>query len=356
MVGGSNPLAPIIFAYSYWRKTLEKVRVGVIGVGNLGQHHARIYSRLPEAALVGVVDINKEKAVTIANKYNTTPYVYYGDLFDKVDAVSIVVPTSLHYKIALDFIERGINVLIEKPVTSTLDEAMKLVRVAKVNKVILQVGHIERFNKAFLALKDIIKEPIYIESHRLGPFSPRVVDVGVVLDLMIHDIDIITSIVGSKVEKVEAFGSSVYTDKEDIASAQLMFSNGTIANIVASRISSKKARKLEIMERNRAISLDYISQELYVYTNSRENGNGSSSKVKKIDIEWEEPLKLELEHFLRCITNGERPVVGIEEGVEALEIAFRILNKIKLNQNPNVSFLSYAPYSKEDIKSLHQEY
>ena len=335
---------------------MKKVRVGVVGVGKLGQHHARIYSKLQEATLVGVVEIDKKRAINIANKYNTVPYIYYRDLFDKVDAVSIVVPTSLHYKIAFDFIKRGINVLIEKPVTSTLEEAMKLVQIAKLKEVVLQVGHIERFNKAFLALRNIIKEPIYIESHRLGPFSPRVIDVGVVLDLMIHDIDLITSIVGAKVEKVEAFGNSVYTDKEDIASAHLVFSDGTIANIIASRISPKKARRLEIMERNRTISLDYISQELYVYTNSKENGNGSNSKVEKVKIEWEEPLKLELKHFLKCVSNGERPIVGIEEGIEALEIAFKILEKIELNQNPNISFLSYTPYSKEKIKSLHQEY
>ena len=335
---------------------MRKVRVGVVGVGNLGQHHARIYAELPKVELVGVVDINEKRAREIAHKYHTTPYVYYRDLFNKVDAVSIVVPTSLHHKVALDFIERGINVLIEKPVTSTLTEAKQLIKAAHANSVTLQVGHIERFNSAFLALRGIVKEPLYIESHRLGPFNYRVIDVGVVLDLMIHDIDIVTSIVDADITSIEAFGRSVLSDKEDIATAHIVFSNGVIANIVASRVSPKKIRKLGIMENNKYISLDYLTQELYTYTNSNGKKNGSNgSKIEKIDIKWQEPLRLELEHFLKCIKNGEKPIVGIEEGINALEIAFKILNRIKINASSHISLPSYTPYT-EETKDFYHKY
>ncbi len=335
---------------------LKKVRVGVVGVGNLGQHHARIYSELPRAELVGVVDIDEARAKQIAYRHNTTPYIYYKDLFGKVDAVSIVVPTTLHYKIARDFIEKGVNVLVEKPVTYTLEEARELIRAAHANDVTLQVGHIERFNNAFLALKSVIKKPIYIESHRLGPFNPRVMDVGVVLDLMIHDIDIITSIVGADIEAIEAFGSSVFTDKEDIASAQMLFSNGVISTIVASRVSGQKVRRLDVIEKDRSISLDYIKQELYIYAHSPGKGNGKNgSLVERIEIEWQEPLRLELEHFLSCIDNGERPIVGIEEGINALEVAFKILERIEYNSNSLISLPPYAPYS-EEFKEFHHKY
>ncbi len=331
------------------------MKVGVVGVGNLGRHHARVYSELPKADLVGVVDIDERKAIKIAKEYNTKPYVYYQELFGKVDAVSIVVPTTLHYKIARDFIEKGINVLVEKPVTSTLDEARELIRTAHLNDVTLQVGHIERFNTAFLALKDFVREPIYIESHRMGPFDRRVTDVGVVLDLMIHDIDIVTSIVGENIKSIEAFGRAIYTDKEDIASAHMVFSNGIISNIVASRISTRKVRRLDIIERDKTISLDYISQELYIYSHSPGNGNGKRGPIiKKIEVKWQEPLKLELEHFLNCIKNGERPIVGIEEGISALEIAFKILNRIKENNNSQIPLSSYAPYI-ESLKNIHHE-
>ncbi len=332
---------------------MKKVKVGVVGVGNLGRHHARVYAELPKADLVGVVDIDEEKAIKIAKEYDTKPYIYYQELFGKVDAVSIVVPTTLHYKIARDFIEEGINVLVEKPVTSNLDEAKELIRAARINDVTLQVGHIERFNTAFLALKNFVSDPIYIESHRMGPFDKRVSDVSVVLDLMIHDIDIVTSIVNENIKNIEAFGRAIYTDKEDIATAHIAFSNGIISNIVASRISTKKVRRLEIIERDKTITLDYINQELYIYSHSPGNGNGKRGPViKKIEVKWQEPLKLELEHFLNCIKNGERPIVGIEEGTSALEIAFKILDRIKENNDSHIPLSPYTPYL-ESLKNIH---
>ena len=308
---------------------MKKVKVGVIGVGSLGIHHARVYSFLENVDLVGVVDIDRNRAEEVAYKYSTKAYTNYQDLFRKVDAVSIVVPTTLHFSIALDFIENGINVLIEKPVTFLLEEARELVYAAKNNKVTLQVGHIERFNSAILALNDIIKAPLFIESHRLGPFYPRVSDVGVVLDLMIHDIDIITSITGYNIDRLEAFGASVFTDKEDIASAHIAFSNGVIANITASRVSQSKIRKLEITEINRYIYLDYITQEILIYSNSPSKNNGGN--IHRVDVKKEEPLKLELKHFLNCVKNGEKPIVGIREGMNALDISLRILDQIKSN-------------------------
>jgi predicted dehydrogenase len=306
------------------------VKVGVVGVGYLGQHHARIYSEIPDTILVGVVDINQERAREIAKRYSTTPYYDYRDLFGKIDAVSIVVPTVLHRLIAGHFIEEGINILIEKPVTTTLEEARELMEMANKKKVILQVGHIERFNSAVMELSKIIDQPVFIDCYRMGPYTNRNTDVGVVLDLMIHDIDIVMSIVKSKVTKISAFVYPVFSRQEDIANAQILFENGCIANLTASRITRKKIRRMEITEVDAFISIDYLEQELAVYKKT-------ITAVPPILMEKPkmlkgEPLRFELEHFTRCVKNGERPLVGLEEGKNALEVALKILEEIKKNQ------------------------
>ncbi|MGQ9622674.1 MAG: Gfo/Idh/MocA family oxidoreductase [Candidatus Caldatribacteriaceae bacterium] len=309
------------------------VRVGVVGVGYLGQHHARVYSELPGVELVGVVDINRERAKEVARRYSTTPFFDYRDLFGRVDAVSIAVPTVLHRTIAGHFIEEGVNILVEKPVTTTLEEAKELMEMAARKNVILQVGHIERFNSAVVELAKIVDNPIFIDCCRMGPYVNRNTDVGVVLDLMIHDIDIVMSIVRNSVVKVTAFGRSVLSRQEDIASAQLVFQNGCIASLTASRVTRKKIRRMEITQVDSFISIDYLEQELAVYRKA--SSPLPQLLIEKPMMQKGEPLRLELEHFVRCVRNGEKPLVGLEEGKNALEVALRILEEIKKNQGGN---------------------
>lgn len=309
---------------------MKVVRVGVVGVGYLGQHHARVYSELPGVELVGVVDINRERAREVARRYSTTPFFDYRDLFGKVDAVSIVVPTVLHRDIAAHFIEEGINILIEKPVTTTLEEAKELMEMAARKNVILQVGHIERFNSAVMELAKIVDNPIFIECCRMGPYVNRNTDVGVVLDLMIHDIDIVMSIVKSNVVKISASGRSVFSRQEDIANAQLVFQNGCVANLTASRVTRKKIRRMEITQVDSFISIDYLEQELAVY--KKTSSPLPQLLIEKPVMQKGEPLRLELEHFIHCVRNGEKPLVGLEEGKNALEVALRILEEIQKNQ------------------------
>ncbi len=306
---------------------MDPVRVGVVGVGYLGRHHARIYSELPGVELVGVVDINQERAKEVAELYSTTAFFDYRDLFGKVDAVSIVVPTVIHRDIAGGFIEEGINILIEKPVTTSLKEAKELMEMANRNKVVLQVGHIERFNSAVVELSKIVDHPIFIDCSRMGPYVGRNTDVGVVLDLMIHDIDIVMSIVRDKVVKINAFGYPVFSREEDIANAQLLFSNGCIANLTASRITRKKIRRMEVTQLDSFISIDYLEQELAVY--KKTSSSFPYLLMEKPPMQKGEPLRLELEHFIKCVRNGEKPLVGLEEGTNALEVALNILEEIK---------------------------
>lgn len=306
---------------------MDPVRVGVVGVGYLGRHHARVYSELPGVELVGVVDINQERAKEVAELYSTTAFFDYRDLFGKVDAVSIVVPTVIHRDIAGGFIEEGINILIEKPVTTSLKEAKELMEMANRKKVVLQVGHIERFNSAVVELSKIVDHPIFIDCSRMGPYVGRNTDVGVVLDLMIHDIDIVMSIVRDKVIKINAFGYPVFSREEDIANAQLLFSNGCIANLTASRITRKKIRRMEVTQLDSFISIDYLEQELAVY--KKTSSSFPYLLMEKPPMQKGEPLRLELEHFIKCVRNGEKPLVGLEEGTNALEVALNILEEIK---------------------------
>ncbi len=277
-----------------------------------------------------MVDINRERAQEVARRYSTTPFFDYRDLFGKVDAVSIVVPTMLHRDIAIHFIEEGINILIEKPVTTTLEEAKELMEMAARKNVVLQVGHIERFNSAVMELAKIVDNPIFIECCRMGPYVNRNTDVGVVLDLMIHDIDIVMSIVKSNVVKISASGRSVFSRQEDIANAQLVFQNGCIANLTASRVTRKKIRRMEITQVDSFISIDYLEQELAVY--KKTSSPLPQLLIEKPVMQKGEPLRLELEHFIRCVRNGEKPLVGLEEGKNALEVALRILEEIQKNQ------------------------
>jgi predicted dehydrogenase len=249
---------------------MKKLKVGVIGTGYLGKFHAEKYAGMEDAELVGVVDINQNQAVEIAKKHGVHAYFRPEEILGKVDAVSIVVPTPLHYQVSRMFLEHDVDVLIEKPITTTLKEADSLIDLAESRGLIIQVGHMERFNPAVIALEDVLKTPMFIESHRLSQFQPRGTDVDVVLDLMIHDIDIILNLVKSEITNIQAAGIAVITPHGDIANARLEFASGCVANVTASRISLKNERKLRLFQRDAYISVDFANREITVI---RQNGN-----------------------------------------------------------------------------------
>lgn len=302
---------------------MNKLKVAVIGVGKLGSLHAKIYSQLKEVELIGVCDINKKTVKKVAGQYGVSFCTDYNDLLEKIDAASIVVPSSLHYKIAKDFLQTKTHLLIEKPIATTLEEANSLLYLASKNNLTLSVGHIERFNSAIEAFQKLKGDIKFIECHRLGPFSPRVADVGVVLDLMIHDIDIILGLIKDRVQNIDAVGVKVLTKHEDIANARIKFKNGAICNITASRVSNKALRKIRIFQPGAYISIDYIKQEAILYRKI-----GRFIIPRKINIKKQQPLKKELASFIECIRLGKKPLVSGEEGRDALEIALDITKKI----------------------------
>lgn len=303
---------------------MGKVKVGIIGVGHLGSIHAKVYSKLDHVELVGVCDCNLERALEIGKKYHTRSYADYEDLFDKIDAASIVVPTSLHYNIAKEFLNHGIHVLIEKPITKTLSEADELIEIAGKKNLIIQVGHVERFNAAVMALEKYLKKPKFIECQRLGPFHKRVEDVGVVLDLMIHDIDIVLGLIKQNVVNIEAVGLSTMSAHEDVANVRLIFEDGTIADITASRVTKDVVRKIRIFQEDSYISLDYVNQEVTIFKKT-----GDKIVKEKVKVKKAEPLKEELESFIECVRTGKRLAVSGVEGRRALAVALAILEKIK---------------------------
>jgi len=305
---------------------MAKINVGVVGVGYLGSLHARVYSQLKNANLVCVCDIDKKRAKKIAKKRRVWYFPDYRTLFDKVDAVSIVVPTHLHYSIAKDFLKNNIHVFIEKPITNTVAEAQELVDLANSKNLIIQVGHIERFNPVVRAVEPRLRNVRFIECHRQGPFKKkkRVRDVGVVLDLMIHDIDIILSLVKSEVAHIEAVGISTISPHEDVANVRLEFKNGVIADINASRITKEEVRKIKISQENSYITLNYLHQDAHIV--KKIDGKVLKERIK---IEKREPLKLELKSFISSIQNNTKPIVSGEEGKLALSVALDILKKIK---------------------------
>lgn len=302
---------------------MERIKIGVIGVGSLGRHHARIYSQLKDVELVGVCDINASRARKIAQKCRTSSCTDYKDLSGKVNGVSVVTPTNTHKEIAEYFLDRNIHVLIEKPITKTVEEADALLKKAEEKNAILQVGHIERFNTGIMALKSIAHNPLFIECHRLSPFKKRSLDVGVVLDLMIHDIDIILDFVKSNVAKIDALGVKILTDYEDLANVRLQFENGSVCNITASRVANKTMRKIRLFQEDAYISLDYEKQEARVYRKS-----GKKITGRKINIKKREPLPLELHSFVECIKENKKPIVSGREAREALRVALEITKQI----------------------------
>lgn len=309
------------------------IRVGVIGVGHVGQHHARIYRELPGVELAGIADSDPAKLQEIRQLLDVPAFQDYRELFGRVDGISVAVPTHLHAPIARDCLERGIDVLVEKPLAETLKEAEELTDLAVRRGRILQVGHVERFNGAVRALNQIVKAPGFIECHRLSPFPQRGTDVDVVLDLMIHDIDIILSLVKSPVTQVNAVGVPVLTDRVDIANARLQFASGCVANVTASRVSVERVRKIRIFQQDTYISLDYASQEIALYRRLPPDPASHPPRLpqivrEEVFVEKEEPLRLELRSFLSAVRNRSRPEVSGEEAVEALRVASQILTKM----------------------------
>jgi predicted dehydrogenase len=303
---------------------MKKTRIGVVGIGRLGSIHAKIYSELENAELAAVCDSDENIAKNTGETLKTQWFSDYKKLLSAgLDAVSIVTPTILHYEIARFFLQNKTHVLIEKPITRTLKEAKDLLNIAAKNHLIIQVGHVERFNSAIQAIEKLSNKPRFIEVHRLGPFTPRVKDVGVVLDLMIHDIDIVLGLTKSKVKHIDSLGMKILTNHEDIANARIRFHNGTVCDLTASRVTSDSLRKIRIFQDDCYISIDYMLQEALIY---RKINNQIVSE--KIDIKKEAPLTKELASFIDCVANGKRPVVSGKEAYEALKVALDILKKI----------------------------
>ncbi|MFA7620419.1 MAG: Gfo/Idh/MocA family oxidoreductase [Aminobacteriaceae bacterium] len=317
---------------------MDLKRVGVVGVGHLGQHHARVYTELLGANLVGVVDVNESRAAAIGENLGVPWFTDFDDFIKRAspEAISIVVPTSMHFEIARKALLNGISVLIEKPVTTTVHEAEELIRFAAESDLVLQVGHIERFNSAVQYISKIIHEPLFLQSRRLGPYSPRISDVGVVLDLMIHDIDIILSLVRSEISNISATGRCIRSDHEDIASAQISFANGSMAHILVSRMSERRLRQLEIMEPERYVTIDYETQDVSINRCVRQNNNSLVEVIEHPVFPKSEPLKLELQHFVTCVREGRQPLVGITDGKRALEVAVSVLRQIHLAESGGV--------------------
>ena len=309
---------------------MDDVRVGVVGVGHLGIHHARVYSEILGAKLVGVVDVDEERAMGVAENLGVAAYSDLDKFLDETrpDALSIVVPTVNHFEVAKMAMERGVNLLIEKPVTASTTEAEELLRIASDRNLVLQVGHIERFNSAVQHVREMVHDPIFIQSRRVGPFSPRISDVGVVLDLMIHDVDIILSLVRSEIAEISAMGRCVRTDHEDIASAQIRFENGTIAHILVSRVTEKRMRTLEITEPERHLLVNYETQDVTLHHCVQQQGRGLVEVVEHPVFPKREPLKLELQDFVRCVRDGSEPLVSLRDGKRALEVCVAMLRQI----------------------------
>ncbi|CAB1056005.1 Oxidoreductase, Gfo/Idh/MocA family [Olavius sp. associated proteobacterium Delta 1] len=309
---------------------MDEIRVGVIGVGYLGKFHAEKYAAMDNVRLVGVADIDQSRAEDLAARLGSRAYAHYLDLLSHVDAVSIVVPTESHFSVGLECLNHGVDVLIEKPMTATLEQADKLIDVAESRDRILQVGHLERFNPAVLALKDVITNPMFIEAHRLSIFKDRSTDVSVVLDLMIHDIDIILNIVKSEIQSIHAAGVPVICEHADIANVRLQFESGCVANVTASRISTKNQRKIRLFQKDAYISVDFTTREI---TLIRRDENNSDSLVPGTDFQQlsfteADVLENELASYIQAVRTRNAPVVSGHAGRKALAVALDIMDQV----------------------------
>jgi len=310
---------------------MEKIRAAVVGVGYLGRFHAQKYSQADGCELVAVVDSRAESREQVSAELGVPGLADYRELLGQVDAVSVATPTPVHFSVARAFLESGAHVLVEKPITETQAEAAELIELAKQRKRILQVGHLERFNVAILAAEPYLTAPRFIECHRLAPYRERGTDVNVVLDLMIHDIDIVQTIVDSAIASIDAIGTPVFSDEIDIANARITFENGCVANATASRVSLKTERKLRVFEDDAYLSMD-LQQKILTVIRKREGPVAAGQLPVTIDersFDQGDALKAEIESFLACIRTGKAPVVTGEAGLRALETAMRITEQVQ---------------------------
>jgi predicted dehydrogenase len=307
------------------------LRIAVIGVGYLGRHHARILSDLPGVELVAVVDTNRARAEEIAAARQTRPLIDYREVMGQVDAVTVAVPTERHLEIAVPLLKAGVPVLVEKPMARSLAEADAMIAAAKEAGVPLGVGHTERFNPAVADARPLLANPRFIEVHRLGTFPERSLDIDVVFDLMIHDLDVLLSMVASDVESIEAVGVPVLTERVDIANARLRFANGCIANLTASRISRDRVRRIRFFQHSAYLSIDYTAQKIEVWRLVKKDGAMPSIQGGAVEVVQEEPLKRELVDFIDAVRIGRAPAVPGEDGRRALELATRIVEKMSLS-------------------------
>ena len=314
---------------------MTQLKCAVIGVGYLGRFHAQKYQLIPEAQLVAVCDVNSDACAAVANELGVESYTDYRSLFGKVEAVSIAATTKFHYTIARDCLKNGIHVLIEKPITETLEQAAELMSIAKNMGVTLQVGHLERFNAARLALEPHLNQPLFIESQRLAPYNPRGADVNVILDLMIHDIDLIQTMVNCPITSIDAHGAPILSSGIDIANARITFENHCVANVTASRVSFKSERKMRIFQRNCYISIDYQNKQFAVFS----KGNGEmfpgipNVMQHQENVAAGDALLEEIKSFVDCVKNNKIPLVTGQDGYNALATATRITTLINNNLN-----------------------
>ena len=319
-----------------------KIRCGVVGVGSLGQHHARIYASLPGAELAGIFETDNARAKEICAKHSCRRFESLEELGASCDAVSVVVPTDKHAVVALPLLERGCHLLIEKPICASLEEAEQVLSVAQRKGCIVQVGHIEHFNPVMGFLEKQVDRPQYLTAERLAPYTTRGTEVGVVLDLMIHDIGIVLALVKSPIARIDSVGINVLSKTEDIANARIQFENGCVANLSASRMSLKKAREIRVFQDNAYLSLDFMNQSGHLVKKSDiiayglkmkvglvKAGDTSSIPVQQIPIEKGEPLALELSHFVESVAKSKQPKVGAALGKSALEVAIAITEQIR---------------------------
>jgi len=302
--------------------------VGIVGVGYVGQYHSEKYAASNNAELVGVVDIDRSRADQVGKKLGVASFTDYRELLGQVRCVSIAVPTRLHYEVSREFLAAGIDVLVEKPMAATIEEGKQLVELARDQRLVLQVGHLERFNPAIRKLEGIIKDPKFVECHRLAPFVERGTDVDVVMDLMIHDIDVIASLVRSPVQRVDAVGVPVLTDKPDIANARITFSNGCIANVTSSRVSLKRERKIRFFQPDAYISIDYDQKRAQIYQRPGKGAGWKDIRAETIEFKEGDALADEIESFLDAVRSRGLPLVSGEEGLRALEIASMISERL----------------------------
>ncbi len=302
---------------------MNSIKVGIIGVGYLGTQHARILSYLEEAELQAVADIDFQKALQIGNRHGVKYFENYEDMIDEIDAAVVATDTSAHFKVSETLLRHGKHVLVEKPITETVEQGERLLELAAKNHLILQVGHLERFNPAVEAVENMISDPRFIEVQRLGSFSARSLDIDVVLDLMIHDLDIILALIKDEVVAIKSSGIHVVSEKTDIANARLEFRSGCVATLTASRVHQGKVRKLRIFEPTSYYSIDYIDQEVKVFPL-----DGRQTDIKTLKIQKDEPLKRELKNFLECVDTGKMTKVSGEEGLRALKLAYDVIREL----------------------------